>query len=234
MKAPPLAQEKELTGSRLRTPRAAAIAGIVFSMLLIAALLLLRLSVAIDPARPDAWVAIDTGRVELALNLIPFVGIAFLWFIGVLRDRLGAREDRFFATVFLGSGLLFLAMLFAGASVLGATIIARAGTPRAGGSTEMLELSRALTSNIVNIYAIKMAAAFMIVTSTLAIRTGFATRWIAYLGYALSLPLLFGSRLIDWGFFVFPAWVLLMSLYILVDNLRHASAEGGIPGSGAS
>lgn len=32
-------------------------------------------------------------------------GIAFLWFIGVIRDRSGAHEDRFFATVFLGSGL---------------------------------------------------------------------------------------------------------------------------------
>jgi hypothetical protein len=39
-------------------------------------------------------------------------GIAFLWFIGVIRDHLGDREDRFFATVFLGSGLLFVAMLF--------------------------------------------------------------------------------------------------------------------------
>ena len=42
------------------------------------------------------------------MNLIPFAGIAFLWFIGVLRDRLGEQEDRFFATVFFGSGLLFL------------------------------------------------------------------------------------------------------------------------------
>ena len=49
----------------------------------------------------------------LALNIIPFAGIAFLWFMGVLRDRFGQQEDRFFATVFLGSGLLFLAMLFA-------------------------------------------------------------------------------------------------------------------------
>jgi hypothetical protein len=55
----------------------------------------------------------------LALYLVPFAGIAFLWFIGVLRDRLGELEDRFFATVFFGSGLLFLAMLFASAAVAG-------------------------------------------------------------------------------------------------------------------
>ena len=51
------------------------------------------------------------------MNLIPFAGIAFLWFIGVLRDRIGEREDRFFATVFLGSGLLFVAMLFVAAAI---------------------------------------------------------------------------------------------------------------------
>ena len=47
-----------------------------------------------------------------AVSLIPFAGIAFLWFIGVIRTRLGDREDKLFATVFLGSRLLFVALLF--------------------------------------------------------------------------------------------------------------------------
>jgi hypothetical protein len=153
------------------------------------------------------------------LNLVPFAGIAFMWFIAVLRDRLGALEDRFFVTVFLGSGLLFLAMLFVGAAALGAIILAYGTAPQELIGSPALALARALVSNIVNIYAIKMAAVFMIVTSTLGLRTGFVARWIAFLGYALSLPLLFGSRVLDWGFGVFPIWVFLMSLYILVDNL---------------
>lgn len=214
-------QQIELTGRHLKAPRAAAIAGIVFSILLVTSLLLLRLAVPSDPMKPDAWIDVDSARVVFALNMMPFVGIAFLWFIGVLRDRLGAREDRLFATVFLGSGLLFLAMLFAGASVLGAFVITRATHVHTSSSFETLTFARALTANIVNIYAIKMAAVFMVLTSTLVIRTGVAARWVAILGYALSLPLLFGSRLIDWGFFVFPAWVLLISLYILADNLRR-------------
>ena len=48
--------------------------------------------------------------------MAPFAGIAFLWFIGVLRNRVGALEDQFFSTVFLGSGLLFVASLFASAA----------------------------------------------------------------------------------------------------------------------
>ena len=111
--------ETTSTAERLRAPRAAAIAGILFSVLLIASILLLRQAVPADPLEAGAWLQTRADTVALALNLVPFAGIAFLWFIGVLRDRLGEREDRFFATVFLGSGLLFLAMLFFSAAVAG-------------------------------------------------------------------------------------------------------------------
>ncbi|MGH7122085.1 MAG: hypothetical protein ACREFP_24340, partial [Acetobacteraceae bacterium] len=90
----------------LRTPRAAALAGILFSLLLMLSLLLLRLSVPADPHEAGTWLQTSVQRVSIALNLVPFAGVAFMWFLGVLRDRLGAREDRFFATVFLGSGLM--------------------------------------------------------------------------------------------------------------------------------
>jgi hypothetical protein len=119
-------QEADLFRARLKTPRAAAIAGILFSILLIAGLLLFRLSVRADPLEAGAWLKTSANTIALGLNLIPFAGIAFLWFIGVLRDRLGELEDRFFATVFLGSGLLFLAMLFASAATGGGIIIAYA------------------------------------------------------------------------------------------------------------
>ncbi len=81
-----------------------------------------------DPARRRA--------VVIALNLVPFAGIAFLWFIGVVRDRIGQREDRFFASVFLGSGLLFVAMLFAAAAFAGGLIAeAAAGSAAPGPDT---------------------------------------------------------------------------------------------------
>jgi len=96
--------DEHLTATRVRAPRAAAIAGILFSILLIASFLLLRRSVPADPREAGAWLQTRSNIVALALNLVPFAGIAFLWFIGMLRDRLGEPEDRFFATVFLGSG----------------------------------------------------------------------------------------------------------------------------------
>jgi hypothetical protein len=111
-----MAHQEPITGTSLRTPRAAAAAGIVFSLLLGLALVLLIISAPPDTATEGAWLTDTSQRatIALALNLVPFAGIAFLWFIGVVRDRIGQREDRFFASVFLGSGLLFVAMLFVG------------------------------------------------------------------------------------------------------------------------
>lgn len=216
-----MAEEQELTGNRLRTPRAAATAGILFSLLLTISILLLHYAVPGDSSDPAAMAQVDADKVRIALHLIPFVGIAFLWFVGVLRDRLSHREDRLFATVFLGSALLFLAMLFAGAAVMGSIIVTRGAAAAEAPQSQAFQLARLLTSNIVNIYAIKMASVFMIVTSTLVWKTGVAPKWMAFAGYALSLPLLFGGRMIDWGFLVFPAWVLLVSVHALADNLRR-------------
>jgi hypothetical protein len=94
----PVTEATSVTRQSIRTPRAAAVAGIVFSVLLTVALVLVRLAVPSDPADAGDWLADGRKRdaVLLALNLLPFAGIAFLWFIGVVRDRIGAGEDRFF------------------------------------------------------------------------------------------------------------------------------------------
>src|ERR1700727_3109426 len=105
----------------LPPPRGAAAAGIAFAVLTATSLILLRLSTPANPGSAGEWLS-DSGRrkaVSVALNLVPFAGIAFLWFIGVVRDSIGSQEDRFFATVFLGSGLLFVGMFFSAAALAG-------------------------------------------------------------------------------------------------------------------
>src|SRR5690348_1875908 len=200
-----MTEQRTLTRAGLKTPRAAAIAGMLFSVLLIVVFWLLRSAVPADPQEPGSWLDTDSGRIALALNLVPFAGIAFLWFIGVLRDRLGLLEDRFFATVFFGSALLFLAMLFAGAAVIGAIVlVATTVEPNALISSPTFHFARAAAYNLMNVYAIKMAGVFMISTSTVALHTGFAPRWIAFLGYVLALALLFGSSYVSWSIVVLP------------------------------
>src|SRR6516162_5925539 len=212
-----------LTRENLKSHRAAAIAGILFSIILILVFGLLRISVPDDPQEPGSWLKSESSTVALAVNLVPFAGIAFLWFIGVLRDRLGEREDKFFATVFFGSGLLFLAMLFVAAAVAGALIISFEAAPSQLINSATFHFARATAYNLMNVYAVKMAGVFMITTSTLAIYTGFAPRWLAVVGYVLSLLVLAGSYYISWSFVVFPVWVLLISIYILTDNIRRSA-----------
>jgi len=214
-------QERTLTRSQLTTPRAAAIAGIAFSLLLITSLVLIRLSVPEDPQDAGDWLAGGWQTVSLALNLLPFAGIAFLWFIGVVRDRLGEYEDRLFATVFLGSGLLFLAMLFASAAVAGGTMQMYGATPSMLIESGLYAFGRTVTYEIMNVYTMKMAGVFMISTCTLSLRTGIIPRWMAYLGLALALFLLFSLGFFDWAPLVFPLWVLLISVHILLANLRR-------------
>ncbi|HLK72087.1 MAG TPA: hypothetical protein VKU77_00425 [Streptosporangiaceae bacterium] len=202
-------------GGPLRTSRAAAVAGIIFAVLLIVALVLLRVSVPARPEVPGAWLADARRRaaVAIALNLIPFAGIAFLWFIGVLRDRIGEREDRLFATVFLGSGLLFVAMLFVAAAVAGATIAATSSAQPAAG---VLNLSRDLTGSLLNVYTMRMAAVFTLTTVNIARRTAIVSRWLILAGLACALTLLVGIGISPWVELLFPAWILGLSLELLI------------------
>jgi MFS family permease len=218
----PIAPGPLRAGSPLRTPRAAAFAGILFSVLLTAALVLLRVSVPAHPAVPGAWLTDSRRRaaVATALNLVPFAGIAFLWFVGVLRDRIGEREDRFFATVFLGSALLFVAMIFAAAAIAGGLITDQSSGPP-GAST--LALGRNVTAILMNVYAMRMAAVFTLTTVTIARRTQIVSRWLTVAGLASALVLLVGIGISPWVELLFPAWILALSIDILVTGLRAAA-----------
>jgi hypothetical protein len=215
--------------SPLKTPRAAAVAGVVFSVLLIASLVLLQLSTPPDTAKAGTWLTDSARRtaVTVALNFIPFAGIAFLWFVGVIRDRVGRHEDRFFATVFLGSGLLFVAMLFVAAAVAGGIITAAASRPFGSTGTSTLALDRNVTSILVNVYAIRMAAVFTLTTVTIARRTEIISRWLTVAGIVTALVLLVGSGISVWVELLFPAWILALSIDVLAAGPRGPITPDG-------
>jgi hypothetical protein len=215
--------------SALRTPRAAAVAGIVFSVLLITSLALLRVSVPANAAIAGGWLT-DSGKrsaVAIGLNLIPFAGIAFLWFIGVIRDRVGAHEDRFFATVFLGSGLLFVGMLFVAAAVAGGLIAGVSSSGSPGGGT--LALGRNVTSILLNVYSMRMAAVFTLTTVTIARRTEIVSRWLTVAGIVTALVLLVGVGISPWVELLFPVWILAVSIDILASSPSALSVTTGTP-----
>jgi hypothetical protein len=72
-----ISNRERLTNAHLRTPRAAAVAGIAFSVLLFVVFGLIRLSVPADPLESGAWLEGDITCVSLAMNLVPFAGAVF-------------------------------------------------------------------------------------------------------------------------------------------------------------
>lgn len=206
---------------RLKTPRAAAVAGILFALLYSASLVLIRISIPAEVAADNAeWLEEYSGRIVLALNLVPFAGIAFLWFIGVLRDRLGELEDRLFATVFLGSGLLFLALNFVGAALAGGLLSSYEVASNTLVESGVFGYGRSVMYHITNVYAIRMAGVFMISLGTIWLRTGIMHRGWAFVTYALALILLVSIGYSLWVTLIFPGWVLAVSVTFLILNFR--------------
>jgi hypothetical protein len=201
-------------------PRAGAVAGILFAVLFGVAVVMIRLSVPADSTDVSAWTTSTLSRVALALRLIPFACIFFLWFMGVIRDRLGTSEDRLFATVTLGSGLVFVALTCTACAIASSLI----DSYLTRGSEALLVgvylFVRSVIDQAFNIYAVKMASVFMLSLGTLWRRTGVMLRLLSYLTYLLALVMLVTFSLSLWMLLVFPAWVLLVSVYILITNLR--------------
>ncbi|MBE9227985.1 hypothetical protein IQ264_21415 [Phormidium sp. LEGE 05292] len=221
-----MAQEKLQIYARLRAPKAAAIAGIVFAILLIVAMVLLLISLPENLQDNMTWLTTNRNNLLLALNLVPFAGIAFLWFMGVVRDHLGNKEDQFFATVFFGSGLLFLAMLFIATALTGTIIFLSGIQPEHLIASGIYGLGWTFAHSLMYTYAIKMAGVFMISSSSLFIRTGAIPRWMALLGYLLAAIMIFRIKQIDrvgWVFLFFPLWILLVSIYILNVHYQNKS-----------
>lgn len=211
----------DLETAGLSTPRAAGIAGIVFAVLFTTALVLMRGSVSLSAQRlADGFGGWLHGSATLVTSyLVPFAGVAFLWFVGVVRDRVGEREDRFFATVFLGSGLLFVAMVFASAGVIAAMLMVPRLLPASA------ELGRALARALLYIYAARSAGVFTLVTSTIVLRTRAVAAWVGMLGFVVGLVLLLSVQYFDLVILAFPAWVALLSTMILLHQ-RQLAGQG--------
>ena len=199
----------------LTTPRAAALAGVLFAIFFGTALVLLRSSVPEGGGPGSQWVDGAEGRLKVAALLMPFAGITFLWFIGVVRDGLGRFEDRFFATVFLGSGLLFLAMMFASSAVGAGLVASRRLESNAAAHDEVVAFGQALLTTLSNTYALRMAAVFMMSLATIWLKTRLMPKWLVYGTYGLAACLLIASDVSMWITLAFPFWVLVVSLLVL-------------------
>jgi hypothetical protein len=199
----------------LTTPRAAALAGVVFAVLFGAVLVLIRTKMPEGVAGSTEWLSSRRSGISAATVLMPFAGISFLWFIGVVRDGLGRFEDRFFASVFLGSGLLFLAMMFISMSVAAGLLHSDTVIVEPSAHAEMVDFGKMVVLSASKSYATRMAAVFMISLATIWLRTGLMPRWLVGLSYLAAITLLVLSDVTMWATMAFPVWVLVVSGLLL-------------------
>ncbi|HYB39176.1 MAG TPA: hypothetical protein VEF72_27940 [Mycobacterium sp.] len=202
----------------MTTPRAAALAGVLFALLFGAVLILIRTKMPESVAGSEEWLNSRRGGIATAAVLMPFAGISFLWFIGVVRDGFGRYEDRFFSTVFLGSGLLFLAMMFVAMSVAGGLVATQNALINAGAHVEMIDLGKMMVLSASKTYATRMAAVFMMSLATIWLRTGLMPRWLVVLSYVVAVAQLVAGDLSMWVTMAFPVWVLVVSGLLLARS----------------
>jgi hypothetical protein len=219
-----------LSDQVLRTPRAAATAGILFALLFSTSWVLIRLSSPAEALEASDWLEQQAGNLSLAMSLIPFAGISFLWFMGVVRDRMGRQEDQFFSTLFSGSGYLYLGMTFASAAMAGGALVLYASGLDLQPGNGVYSLALIVSNRLNTVYAMRMAGAFMFVLGTIWVRTRVMPRWLALVTYFLAAVLLISIGLTPWVVLVFPAWVFAISVAILVLNYRSTRDQVGPDG----
>src|SRR5271167_2423758 len=211
-----MAMPSKLSPRPLTTPRAAGVAGVIFALLFGAVLILIGAKMPERAADSPEWLNSQGSEIVTARTLMPFAGISFLWFIGVVRDGLGRYEDRFFATVFLGSGLLFLAMMFVSTAVAAGLVATNTGVTDPAAHAEMIDLGKMVMLSSTKTYAVRMAAVFMMSLATIWLRTGLMPRWLVGLSYFAAVAVLLASDLSMWVTMTFPGWVLVVSGLLLV------------------
>lgn len=142
-----------------------------------------------------------------------------------MRDHVGDAEDRFFATVFLGSGLLFVAMLFAG-TAMASGLAAGLDASTSPATDAAWQMSLRTTSVVVTAYAMRMAAVFTISTTSIGSRVGAIPRWLTIYGYATAPVLLLTVSTLPWAELLFPIWVLVLSVHLLRAKFRSVLPDG--------
>lgn len=205
-----------------RQVESAAWAGVLYAILAVVALFLIQ-SVP-PPSSTEAawneWIADSSNRGSLyvALSLSSISAVAFLWFVAVVRRRIGDREDRFFATVFLGSALVHVALWLVAMSILAAPAVLNTGDTTIG--WDVFRLAEGTAIGILLVAGPRIQAVFVASSSTQFLRTRVVPTWLSYVGYAIALAMFIVPIIATPMGLGLPAFVLLSSVTIFFSRLR--------------
>ena len=216
---------------KVRSIESAAAAGVVYAVLTVVALILVERypSLALSDEELTAWFDDDAHKAWLltALSLASIGSIAFLWFIAVIRRRLGDLEDRFFATVFLASGIVYVAVWLGGVAALAAPAVAMIQLDAAAVSPASASLAGGLSSALILVVAPRLQAVFIFSTSTVIVRSRVLPTWLGIVGYATGVVLFVTPLITQPAGYLFPVWVFAVSVVLLLT--RRSDLAAGLP-----
>ncbi|MGD8807529.1 MAG: hypothetical protein PVH65_16870 [Chloroflexota bacterium] len=212
-------ENAERIRQEVRSPRSAAVAGIVFSVLMFAVMIVTRGLASeqvseVTGERLELW----TDAAKFAMGTVPFTGIALLWFTGVVREHLGEREDRFFSTIFFGSSIILVAMFFVWGATIGASFSILNSAADRTVNNDILIFGFTFMDQIIGNFTLRMAGIYMLSIGTIWTKSGAMPRWLTILTYLVAAGFLFFANTVKEARFIFPGWVLIVSVYILTMN----------------
>ena len=197
--------------SQLKSPRVAAVNGVLFSLLSMTVMFFVQDLVTVAPTDiSQEWLQTNYKTASRALMLTPFVGITFLWFTAVLRDWLVDWKDHFFSTVFLGSGILFVGMFFVWAGAFQAVFktYGLAGEKVVKG--DFLVFGYMFMNEVLGDYTLRLMSVYMGSIATIWTLTAVMPRWIIIVTYIVAIANLLFAGAVSELRYVFPCWVLLV------------------------
>jgi hypothetical protein len=164
--------------------------------------------------------------VVVGLYLMPFAGIAFVWFIVALRMWISyssRREDILLSNIQLVSGILFVGLFFAGGAAAAASA---AGVEFSPGQVDVAVARQlpALGNALIFVFAMRMAAMFVFATSNIGRTTGALPMWFVVIGFVVGLFLLLSATFNQFLVLVFPVWTLILSI-LLFGRARRIPSE---------
>lgn len=213
--------------ARLRSIEAAAIAGVVCAVTWSIGLRGLLAAPSVEA--PDEEIIryyADTRPGFYTLVLLQFIvigTIAFLWFVGVVRARLGEGEPKLFGTVFQGGAILMAGVVLVGTAALAApAVLVEVGgrLPDPGAAS----LTRALAVTLLSVFAPRVATLVVLSTAALGRATGALPRWLVWLSYAVGVFEFVNITVAPTTVYVFPAWIALVSTVLLIRRSSGSSA----------
>lgn len=175
----------------------------------------------------DFYTSAERRRVVVVgLYAMPFAGIAFIWFVVALRmwvEGATRRVSVLMSNIQLVSGIVYIALLFASAA---STSVLAASVEFADGEIDPIVAHQfpVFGSSLMLVFALRMAAMFVLSTSTIGRTSGVLPKWFGVAGYVVGLFLLLSASMQPWFALVFPAWLLALSA-ILARRARAISPD---------